>query len=570
LEKIMPVETGAEAFIELLNANGVDYIFLNPGTDTNSIQQAISKFKNMGKRTPEAILCLHESVAMAAAHGYFMISGKPQVVIVHTDVGIQQAGGAVHNAQRGRIGVVLCSGRAPSSIDSGKTNQVHWFQEQFDQAGVVRGYVKWAWELRTNDNIHDVVHRAFQVASSEPCGPVYLCLPQDLLTEKISDVRIPDVNRYAAASTPQADNALLKKAASMLVAAKNPLIITGNSGRNPQSVTPLVSLAESIGARLIISPFRMNFPTTHYLVSGFESSQSIKDADVVLEIDLDVPYIPAQAKPGPNTKIIHIDIDAVKENYPVWGFPADILIQADSSKALPALNQIITEKTTSEHQSRIAGRLKQLKSEHRKMKEAWQNMAVTASARKPISPEWLCHCLGKAIDEDTIVLGEAVTNRLSLYRQVERTVPGTFFLSGGSSLGWGLGAALGAKLASPDKTLVSLVGDGSFVFGCPTAAIWAASIFHAPFLCIILNNERYNAPSLNPSPSAGADNTSRKTELRVGIDIKPSPDYAAIARACFAYGQTVTDPTEILPAIKTALEQVRGGTTAVLDVKIES
>jgi acetolactate synthase-1/2/3 large subunit len=111
------------------------------------------------------------------------------------------------------------------------------------------------------------------------------------------------------------------------------------------------------------------------------------------------------------------------------------------------------------------------------------------------------------------------------------------------------------------------MGDGCFIFGCPTAAIWAASVFHAPFLCVILNNQRYNAPSLNPG--AGADNSSRKTELRVGIDIKPSPDYAAIARACFAYGQTVTDPADVLPSIKTALEYVRKGTPAVLDVKIE-
>ena len=136
---------------------------------------------------------------------------------MHTDVGIQQAGGAVHNAQRGRIGVVLCSGRAPSSIDSGKTNQVHWFQEQFDQAGVVRGYVKWAWELRTNDNIHDVVQRAFQVASSEPCGPVYLCLPQDLLTEKITAYVFPTWPGMRRTASPQADNALLEEAASMLV-----------------------------------------------------------------------------------------------------------------------------------------------------------------------------------------------------------------------------------------------------------------------------------------------------------------------------------------------------------------
>jgi acetolactate synthase-1/2/3 large subunit len=146
MEQTLPVDNGAEAFIELLNANGVNYLFLNPGTDTYCIQEAISKFKALGKRTPEVILSLHESVAMAAAHGYFMVSGKPQVVLVHADLGPQQVGGALHNAQRGRAGIVLCSGRVPSSLEEGRLNPVHWLQEQFDQSGVVRGYVKWDYE----------------------------------------------------------------------------------------------------------------------------------------------------------------------------------------------------------------------------------------------------------------------------------------------------------------------------------------------------------------------------------------------------------------------------------------
>ena len=150
MDQTIPVSNGSEAFLELLNANGVDYIFLNPGTDTFPIQEAVCKFKALGKRTPEVILSLHESVAMAAAHGYFMITGKPQVVFVHADLGPQQVGGALHNAQRGRIGVVLCSGRVPSNIEKRRMNQFHWLQEQFDQAGVVRGYVKWEYELRSN------------------------------------------------------------------------------------------------------------------------------------------------------------------------------------------------------------------------------------------------------------------------------------------------------------------------------------------------------------------------------------------------------------------------------------
>lgn len=183
MEKIVPVDEGAEAFVELLNANGVEYIFLNPGTDTFPIQEALSKFKALGKRTPKVILCLHESVAMAAAHGYFAVTGRPQVVLVHVDIGTQQVGGALHNAQRGRIGVIFCAGRAPSTIDQDvrgeRSGGIHWIQEQYDQAGIVRGYVKWEYELRSNTSIHQVVQRAFQVASTEPCGPVYLTLPRE-------------------------------------------------------------------------------------------------------------------------------------------------------------------------------------------------------------------------------------------------------------------------------------------------------------------------------------------------------------------------------------------------------
>ncbi|MFC2020074.1 thiamine pyrophosphate-binding protein, partial [Chloroflexota bacterium] len=209
MEKRVAVDEGSEAFIELLNANGVDCIFLNPGSDIFAVTEAIAKFQALGKRTPRVITCPHESVGMAAAHGYFMVSGKPQVVMVHVDVGTQQVGGALHNAQRGRIGVIFCAGRSPLSFEEdrrdGRKYFVHWDQDQLDQAGIARGYVKWYYELRSNENIHQVMQRAFQVAATEPYGPVYLTLPPELLLEKIDSVLIPDVARYAPPATPQAD-----------------------------------------------------------------------------------------------------------------------------------------------------------------------------------------------------------------------------------------------------------------------------------------------------------------------------------------------------------------------------
>lgn len=569
--KTVPVAEGAEAFLELLNASGVDYIFFNPGTDTIPIQEAISKFRALGKRVPEVILSLDESVGMNAAIGYFMVSGRPQVVLVHTDVGTQEVGAALHSAQRGRIGVVFCAGRAPLDLDkrSGRAHFVNWAQEQFDQASVVRGYVKWEYELRSNENIHRVVTRAFQVASTEPCGPVYLILPRELLMEKLKNVEIPNVARYAAALTPQADTNVLVKIAETLMQAEKPLIITGYSGRNTESVASLVMLAETLSVRVITDKYRMNFPTNHPLCGGIDPNPYLKDADVILVIDHDVPYVPIQAKPGPDTKIIHIDIDPIKQNMPIWTFPVDILVSADSSKAIPALTEIIRQRVTPEEKARFQARFKQLRSEHQELQAEWHNLAMGKAEQRPISPEWLCHCVAEAVDEDTIILNETITNSSSVARQIPRTKPGTAFNSGGSSLGWGLGGALGAKLAAPDKTVVTLVGDGSFLFGSPIAALWAAHVYHAPFLCVIFNNERYNAPKIALQNAYGRRSFSAQTGVWVGVDIVSPPNYALIAEASHAYGQTVEDPSALKPALKHALDQVHGGKCAVLDVKVE-
>lgn len=572
MEKIIPVDEGAEAFVELLNANGVEYIFLNPGTDTFPIQEALSKFKAMGKRTPEVILCLHESVAMAAAHGYFMVNGRPQVVLVHVDIGTLQVGGELHNAQRGRVGVILCAGRAPSTFDQNirgeRSSGIHWTQEQFDQAGVVRGYVKWEYELRTNANIHQVVQRAFQVASTEPCGPVYLTLPRELLMEKIKNVTIPDIARHAAVITPQADTNQLMGIADMLLRAETPLIIAGDSGRHPEAVSPLVELAESLGARVMPdTERRMSFPNTHPLCSSDLGQSYLKEADVLLLIDKDIPYIPRQTQPRPDAKIIHISIDPIKQDIPLWVFPGDVFIQADSSKVLPALNEIIRQKMTPRQQTCFQARCKQIQSENEQLRNRQRASAIAKAKQKPISPEWVGNCLNEVVDEDTIIVQDHAAR---LMHYVRRTKPGTLFGKGGASLGFALGGALGAKLAAPDKTVVSIMGDGCFIFGCPIATFWAASHYHAPFLSIILNNQQYQSVRASIQANYGEESFSEKTGIWVGVDITPSPNYAVIAQGCGAWGRMVEDPSELISALKDGLEQVRRGKPALIDVRLEN
>ncbi len=573
MENIVSVDEGGEAFIELLNANRVDYIFLNPGTASVSIQEALSKFKALGKRAPDVILSLHEFVALSAAHGYFMVSGKPQVVLVHLALGTLQLGGALLNAQRGRAGVVICATRVPSSREGKRTGvppfPLHWIHEQLDQSGTVRGYVKWEYELRSTETLPEVVQRAFQIASTEPCGPVYLVLPQDLLGEKMKEVHIPPVARHAAASAPQVDMNILEEAATTLIQAKEPLIITGYSGRHPQAVGSLVELAEALGARVVTSQYYMNFPTTHPLCGGFSAESYLKDADVVLVIDHDVPYIPARANLKADARLIHFDIDTVKPGFPMWGFAADILAECDSSKALPILSQIIRQKASPEDKARFRARFHQLQAEHQKQREHWQDLAMSKASQKPISADWLCHCLSEVLDDDTIVVEEVVTSHFAVLRSLPRTRPGTFFTSEGASLGWALGAALGAKLASPNSTVVTLVGDGTFIFGSPVSTLWAASVYRAPFLCVIFNNRSYKTPKGALRSAYGKESFSEKTGVWVGVDIKPSPDYALIARACGAYGQLVEDPEDLKPALKKAIEQVRQGKPAVVDARIE-
>jgi acetolactate synthase-1/2/3 large subunit len=568
MEKKVPVDEGAEAFIELLNANGVDYMFLNPGTDTFPIQEAISKFKALGKPAPKVMLCLHESVALAAAHGYFAVTGKPQVALVHVDIGTQQVGGALHNAQRGRAGIILCAGRSPSTYEQDirgeRSAGIHWIQEQYDQAGIVRNYVKWEYELRSTANMHQVMQRAFQVASTEPCGPVYLTLPRELLMERMESVTIPEVEKHSAAVTPEADTVELIKIADTLLQAESPLIVSGDTGRRPENVALLVELAEGLGARVIPDNVRMSFPNTHPLcVSGFGQSY-FQDADAILLIDKDVPYIPGRTKLREDARIMHISIDPIKRDIPLWLFPGDAFVQADAGKALSALNRIIGQKITPEQKTRFQSRAEQIGKENKEARERQRTSALEKAGQIPIAQEYLRYCVGEVIDEDTIIVQE-------MGRTVPRSKPGTLYDSGGSSLGFGMGGALGIKLASPDKTVVSMEGDGCLIFGEPIATLWAAGVYKAPFMTVVFNNRRYDAPRgpLGILGAYGEESYSARTGVWEGIDIVPSPDYALIAQACGAWGRKVEDPAELITVLKEGLEQVRQGRPALVDVRIK-
>jgi acetolactate synthase-1/2/3 large subunit len=569
------IEVGetAEAFIEALVAQGIECLFLNPGTDTFPVQEAIRKLQEQGRATPRVVLCLFEIVALAAAHGYYAASGRPQAVMVHVDVGTQNLGSMLHNAQRGRAAVVIAAGRAPYTSDpnerGSRSSYIHWLQEQLDQHGILRNYTKWDYEVRRADQVGEAVTRAFQIASSDPPGPTYMTLPRELLMAQRGSSALYDPSRFRPAKLGAGDLDALTTAASWLLEAGNPLVLTADLGRHVQGYVALQRLAESLALPVVEWRNRANFPGEHPLHQGYDANELLSRADVVLILDHDVPYIPTLIQPRADARIIQIDVDPIKERVPLWTFVVDLPIRANSAASLEAMTAIVDERVTDEQRRNVEARRAALARRHERLRDDWRGQARDDGDGSDITPAWLGYCLNELATEHPglVFVDEMVTSNSAVWQQLPVREPESWYVSGGSGLGWGLGAALGVKLARPDRRVVSLVGDGSFVFGAPTAALWAAQVQSAPFLVVIFNNACYNATK-RPLVAAYPEGYSVSTDRFVGIDIAPPPRYDLIAAACGAYGEQVSAPGELLDALRRGLERVQAGQTAVVDVQL--
>lgn len=238
------VNNCAEAYLELLRIKGVKYVFINPGTDTAPINDAFLKLEIDGRDTPKLVLVPHENAATSMAYGYAMVTGEPQVVMVHVMVGTANALGAIMNASRGRVPIIFTAGRS-SITEEGllgcRDVNAHWCQESYDQGSLLREFVKWDYELRTPKQLSTVVYRAFKIAMTEPQGPIYLILPREWLMAKMNSFVIPSKFKHQPSSPPSPSMEELKELANILVKASNPLIITGWIGRKPEAVNKLVT-----------------------------------------------------------------------------------------------------------------------------------------------------------------------------------------------------------------------------------------------------------------------------------------------------------------------------------------
>jgi acetolactate synthase-1/2/3 large subunit len=566
---VAPARNGAEAIVQLMVEQGVEYVFLNPGTDTAPFQEALVALEADGQRVPEVVPCLYENVALAAAHGYFLVTRRPQVVVVHVDVGTQNLGGNLHNAQRGQAGVVILAGRSPytteGDVPGGRERPIQWQQDQLDQIGIVRNYVKWAHELARTETLHQLLPRAFQMAASEPAGPVYMTVAREVFMEPMEGVKLLPTGRYRPTVTPAGDPAALDQLASWLIEAERPLAIVGNLGRHPEAVGELVALAELLGMAVADTRGPVDFPSSHPLFLEDGAGPALAEADLVLLLDVDVPWIPKYAAPKPTARIAQLDIDALKATIPLWGFPVDLPILADTSKALPLLRAAVERLARPDLRARWQARGDEIGAATAARRAQIEPENERARSARPIELQWLAAALAEVVPDEAIVLEEAVTSADAVRRQLRRDEPGTLLHSGAPGLGWALGAAVGAKLAAPERQVIALCGDGSFVFGSPVAALWAAQQAQAPFLAVIFNNAGYRA-SKQPVLSLFPQGASATHDSFPGVRFPTPPDYATLAQACHAYGERVDDPAELGPALQRGLAAIRQGQAAVLDV----
>ncbi|KAK1059638.1 hypothetical protein LTR74_012473 [Friedmanniomyces endolithicus] len=522
------------------------------------------------------------------ADGYARLTNKPQCVIVHVDVGTQGLGAAVHNASCGRAPVLIFAGLSPYTIEGeyrgSRTEYIHWIQDVPDQKQIVAQYCRYSGEIKRGRNVKQLVNRALSFATSEPRGPVYLLGAREAMEEDIEPYEL-DQAMWGPAELGGLTAKQLDFVAETLVGAKEPLLITGYSGRNHKAVDALVELANTVkGLRMLdTGGSDMCFPADHpaWLGLRYGVEEAIRKADVILLVDVDVPWIPTQCKPKAGAKVIHIDVDPLKQQMPVFYVNALARYRADAETAMTQIaGHIKATMHDRIHTEAFETRWTDMKAAHKEKLSIIASLAKPAEDGKTFGCSYLISRVRAACPPDTIFAVEAVTNTAFVADQIQATLPGSWINCGGGGLGWSGGGALGIKLATDaehggsnkGKFVCQIVGDGTYLFSVPGSVYWIAQRYNIPVLVIVLNNQGWNAPRKSLELVHPTGLGSKVDNRALNISFAPTPDYSGIAKAasggeCWAGSAgTVEELARLLPE---AVEAVKGGRCAVLEAQLE-
>ncbi|KAJ6188643.1 Thiamine pyrophosphate enzyme C-terminal TPP-binding [Penicillium mononematosum] len=567
--------SAAENFFEALSEAGITHCFVNLGSDHPAMLEAMIKARQENNvNFPNIITCPSELVALSAALGYAQATGVPQCVIVHVDCGTLAMGQSIHNASVSRVPVLCFAGLSPftqnGELLGSRTEFIHWLQDVPDQAAIVRQYCRYTGEIKTGRNIKQMVSRALQFATSDPKGPAYLMAAREVLEERVGTESLDGdiLSPIAPSALPVQEVELIAKS---LMDAKRPLVITSYLGRNLKAPALLAELCDKLPitvVEMVGSDVCLRSDHEAYRGVTVTTHPEVLEADVILILDCDVPWIPTAGKPRSGTKVFHLDVDPLKQQMPLFSINATRRLKVGCGIALEQINAFLG--TQNIDRARYTLRFEERSKNYKTWRETLRTLE-SPSEDGVVSVPYLASRLRDCLPQDTIYVLEAVTNAGHLIHHLNLTKPGSLVASGAGGLGWGGGAALGVKLGKPGSFICGIVGDGVYLFSQMESVYWIARRYDIPFLLVVLNNGGWNAPKVSALlvHKEGLSSKSNRRDLNISFD--PSPDYPGIAAAAGkAWGATVTTQSELDPAIKEATNVVQGGKCAVVEVSVPS
>ncbi|CAG8978547.1 hypothetical protein HYALB_00012421 [Hymenoscyphus albidus] len=532
--------TSAFALFEALWESGVRNCFVNLGSDHPFIIEAIVKGKReQPDKWPRMITCPSEITAISMAHSYARITDLPQAVIVHVDVGTQALAHGLHNASIGRAPVLIFAGLCPfteaGELQGSRTEYMHWLQEAPDQKSIVRQYCRYTGEIRTGLNIKQTVAHALQFARSTPKGPTLAEVIQPYSLPQGQDQWVP----VGPGSLPMDP---VHRVAHALVNAERPLLITGYSGRDTRCPELLVTLADLVPGLRIYDSLGSDvcFPFSHRAFVGFSLAMDdcTRDADVILLLDCDVPWIPSRNPPPIDARIYHIDIDPLKQQFPMSFFPANDRWRADSYEALAQIIEYIRQNASVQEtlqDPKYTARLERLQEGHQSRLDKYSALALLSDG-EPLTAHNVGSLLKTSLPTSTTFVVEVASSSKPLSNQLQCDRPGSWINSSSTGIGWSNGAVLGVEMAMEDLAksweedlVCQVVGDGCYMCSAPAIAAWVARKYEISVLTVVLNNGGWKAPR-NSTALVYPDGSNKEaTDEELNISFNPSPDYAALA-----------------------------------------
>lgn len=560
--------SAAEAFLEKLRARGVTYFYVGAGTDTAPIVEAYAAAEAAGTqhRFPTPIVATHENLAVGMAHGYAMVTGQPQAVMLHVSVGTANAICALMNAARAQIPMLFTAGRTPvfeRGRPGARDSEIHWSQELFDQHGMLRELVKWEYELRDAEQLSDVLDRALDLSLSPPCGPVALMLPREVLA---STLRQPPIQvRTAIPGPPTPNPRAVAQLADALAAASVPVVVCTASGADPATVPLLAKLADrfAIGVAEARSQY-VCFPGRHPLHLGHDMGRVFRHADALLFLESEVPWVPSRSEPGPDTFVAQAAIDPLFARIPIRSHRSDLVLTTACRPLLEALLDALESRITAEAAQMRHERLKTIAAEYRAAVADHRDRDESRGG--PISKAYLSRVLFETLPSDGVVVNE--------YPAVREFMPfdqaGRLFTHPGSAgLGWGLPAALGVKQAAPGKTVVAMVGDGAYLFSNPAACHHAARLHDLPIVTVVFDNGGWDAvevAALKVYPRSHAARSMDRRGYTPLSRLGPRTEFKCYVEASGGVGIRVERREELAPALGRAYAAARDGTQSLVHV----